>query len=101
MGFPKIRGILLGVRIIRILVYWGLYCSPPTLGNYQICILHVESLCASGFILSIAITYGQYKSMRAETLYMQCLQGLHLSIAYVLKHARIHSYYQISFASVA
>ena len=24
-GFPKIRGTILGVPIIRIIVYWGLY----------------------------------------------------------------------------
>ena len=28
-GFPKIRGAFLGVPIIRIIVYWGLYWSPP------------------------------------------------------------------------
>ena len=35
-GFPKIRGTLLGVPIIRIVVYWGLYWGPPILGNYHI-----------------------------------------------------------------
>ena len=35
-GFPKIRGTLLGVPIIRIIVFWGLYWGPPILGNYQI-----------------------------------------------------------------
>ena len=32
-GFPKIRGALLGVAIIRIVVYWGLYSGPLILGN--------------------------------------------------------------------
>ena len=27
-GFPKIRGTLLGVPIIRVIVYWGLYWGP-------------------------------------------------------------------------
>ena len=27
-GFPKIRGTIFGVPIIRIIVYWGLYWSP-------------------------------------------------------------------------
>ena len=35
-GFPKIRGTLLGVPIIRIIVFWGLYWGPLILGNYQI-----------------------------------------------------------------
>ena len=35
-GFPKIRGTLLGIPIIRIIVYWGLYGGPLILGNYHI-----------------------------------------------------------------
>ena len=35
-GFPKIRGIILGVPIIRIIIYWGLYWGPPTLGKYHL-----------------------------------------------------------------
>ena len=35
-GFPKIRGTILGVPIIRILVYWGLHLGPLILGNYHI-----------------------------------------------------------------
>ena len=35
-GFPKIRGTILGVPIIRIIVYWCLYWGPLILGNYQI-----------------------------------------------------------------
>ena len=27
-GFPKIRGTILGVPIIRTIVYWGLYLGP-------------------------------------------------------------------------
>ena len=38
-GFPKIRGIILGVPIIRTIVFWGLYWGPPILGNYQIIIM--------------------------------------------------------------
>ena len=29
-------GTFLGVPIIRIIVYWGLYWDPPILGNYHI-----------------------------------------------------------------
>ena len=36
LGFPKIRGTLSGVLIIRIIVFWGLYWGPPIIGNYQI-----------------------------------------------------------------
>ena len=35
-GFPKIRGTIMGVPIIRIIVYWGLYWGTLILGNYQI-----------------------------------------------------------------
>ena len=31
---PKIRGTILGVSIIRIIVFWGVYWGPPILGNY-------------------------------------------------------------------
>ena len=34
--FPKFRGILLGVSIIRIIVFGGLYWGTPILGNYRI-----------------------------------------------------------------
>ena len=37
-GFPKIRGTLLGVPIIRTLVFGCLYWGPPILGNYHITI---------------------------------------------------------------
>ena len=33
-GFPKIRGTILGVPILRTIVYLGLYWGPPILGNY-------------------------------------------------------------------
>ena len=43
--FPKIRGTFLGVRIVRIIVFGGLYLGPPILGNYQIVsMLEHESL---------------------------------------------------------
>ena len=35
-GFPKIRGTILGVPIIRIIVFGGLYWGPPILGNSHI-----------------------------------------------------------------
>ena len=35
-GFPKIRGTILGVPIIRIIVFRGLYWGEPTLGNYHV-----------------------------------------------------------------
>ena len=37
-GFPKIRGTILGVPIIRIIVFWGLYWGLLILGNYHISI---------------------------------------------------------------
>ena len=35
-GFPKIRPTILGVPIIRTVVFWGLYWGPPILGNCHI-----------------------------------------------------------------
>ena len=35
-GFPKIKGTFLGVPIMRIIIYWGVYGGPPILGNYHI-----------------------------------------------------------------
>ena len=34
--FPKIKGTLLGVPIIRTIVYWGLYWGTLILGNYHV-----------------------------------------------------------------
>ena len=30
-GVPKIRGTILGVPIIRTIIFWGLYWGPPIL----------------------------------------------------------------------
>ena len=42
-GFAKIRGTFLGVLIIRIIVFWGLYWGHPILGNRQMLNCHHES----------------------------------------------------------
>ena len=34
--FPKIRGTIWGVPILRIIVFWGLHWGPLILGNYHI-----------------------------------------------------------------
>ena len=34
--FTKIRGTLLGVPIVRIIVFWDLHWGPLILGNYQL-----------------------------------------------------------------
>ena len=34
-GFPKIRGTRLGVLIMRIIIFGGLYWGPIILGNYH------------------------------------------------------------------
>ena len=36
LGFPKIRGTILGVPMIRTIVFRGLYWGPPILANYYI-----------------------------------------------------------------
>ena len=35
-GFPKIRGTVLGVPIIRIIVFWSRYWGSLILGNYHV-----------------------------------------------------------------
>ena len=50
MGSPKIRSTFLGVPIIRITVFWGLYWGTPIEGNHQVfnffmVTLHVLSDC--------------------------------------------------------
>ena len=40
--FPKIRGTILGVPIIRIIVYWGLFWGPLIYGNYHIGIVDLQ-----------------------------------------------------------
>ena len=40
--FPKIRGTILGVPIIRTIVVWGLYWGPPILGNYHMYFRRME-----------------------------------------------------------
>ena len=39
-GFPKVRGTLLGVPIIRIIVFCSLYQGPFILGNNHVCYPH-------------------------------------------------------------
>ena len=34
--FPKIRGTILGVPIVRTIVFGSLYWGPPILGNYHL-----------------------------------------------------------------
>ena len=34
-GFPQIMGTILEVPIRRVIVSWGLYLVPPSLGNYH------------------------------------------------------------------
>ena len=36
MGFPKIKGTILWVPIIRIIIFSGLYWGPTILRNYHI-----------------------------------------------------------------
>ena len=35
MGVSYIKGTILGLPIIRTIVFWGLYWGPPILGNYH------------------------------------------------------------------
>ena len=36
-GFPKLRGTVLGVPVLRTVVFWGLYWGSSVLGNYRMC----------------------------------------------------------------
>ena len=46
-GFPKIRGTLSGIPIIRIIIFWGLHWGPLIQGNYQI----ITNIILSGRII--------------------------------------------------
>ena len=41
-GVSKLRGTLLGVPIIRIIVYWGLYWGPLIQGNYHVGVVEIK-----------------------------------------------------------
>ena len=43
--FPRIRGTLLEVPIIRTKVFWGLYWGAPILGNYHVKVKKKGSMC--------------------------------------------------------
>ena len=36
LGFPKIKGAILGVPILRIIEFWDPYLGPPILVNYHL-----------------------------------------------------------------
>ena len=38
---PKIRGTILGIPIIKTIVFWGLHWDPPNDGNYQTLVLQL------------------------------------------------------------
>ena len=40
-GFPKIRGTILEVPIIRIVIFGGLYWGTPILGNYHVYTMYI------------------------------------------------------------
>ena len=66
-GFPKIRGTFLGVPIIRILVFRGLYWGPPIWGNYHIYIYIQASKGYLGFRVRgyLAMLYG-YRTRKSR-----------------------------------
>ena len=52
MGFPKIRSTLLGVPIIRTIVYWGLHWGPLILGNYHMgIVIHAVAMILFGVLV--------------------------------------------------
>ena len=63
-GFPKIRGTILGVPIIRTIVYWGLYWGPLFLGNYH---LGFGALRAALAYESVAF-FGLYGKPKGQTV---------------------------------
>ena len=45
-GFPKIRGTISRVPIMRAIVFWGLYCGPLILGNFHVFPRVEPSICS-------------------------------------------------------
>ena len=96
MGFPKIRGTILRVPIIRTIIYWGLYWGRPILGNYHLikqefgASSDVSSICSSMFELFLralaasrppsqpagANPWFEAAKMDAKDSTLQCLLGL-------------------------
>ena len=63
LGFPKIGVTFLGVPIIRVVVFWGIYWGPLLLGNHHVgiqCILRrfgdFSSVSSLGFRVSYMST---------------------------------------------
>ena len=43
-ALPNIKGTLLGVPIIRTIIFWGLYWGPLVLGNYHMLELYMYTV---------------------------------------------------------
>ena len=59
MGFPKIRGTILGFPIIRTRIYWGLYWGPPILGNYHMGLRRLDRKLAKPLLALQALSMDQ------------------------------------------
>ena len=60
-------GYLLGVPIIWILVYWGLYWGPPILGHCQIYMLNMCIYTCCEYLHIIGVK-GTIRVLHAETI---------------------------------
>ena len=69
-GFPKIRGTLLGVPIIRIIVFWGLHWGP---------IIGVPLFWETTILRNTSVVYNQiYKGELMIIGYCLCARGFAL-----------------------
>ena len=62
-GFTKIRGTILGVPIVRTIVYWGLYWGPLIFGNYHIGDYYGGCQGDTRSFFSVGITYCEKLSL--------------------------------------
>ena len=74
--FPKIKGTILGVPIIRNIVFWGLYWGPLILGNYQMVLRRAAlSPCWPAKICSVQVFLGFAHTGYCEWISISQLSG--------------------------
>ena len=64
-GFPKLGGTILGVPILRTIVFWGLYWGSLILGKYHIKVGEFNRRCMTA---TVPVRYNQGYSVACRVL---------------------------------
>ena len=90
MGFPQIKGTVLGVPIIWTIVFWGLYLywGPLILGNYHLwaldCLVwRVGRVCLFVEYGSYSVIMSSYVNFRARAEHGSSIYSLHRKNAHL------------------